>query len=159
MNDSLHADIITMIRHYGHGSAHCHLVLYAEYRLDLARQLADETGLVFRDFRREVLSEYGKQAHEQPLSLLDQAVIEQGDRAGAVIANAEALLATRPEQERRAWLAAIVDQPFAYPLLMPLALFGKETPPAHPRVIDLRERPLPEQSLINRLALSESMAN
>ncbi len=152
--DKLHADIATIIDAPAPGAARCQLVLYAEYRLDLARQLADETGLAFRDFRREVLSGQGKRAHEQPLTLLDQDLSAHGRLTGTVIANVEALLATRPVDERRHWFADVLDRRFDYPLLLPLTLFADEAPTDHPGVIDLRERALPPQSLISRLALS-----
>ncbi len=150
--------VLDALRHSAVDGERCHLVLFAAYRPDLAREMAVATGLHYFDFRREVMSGYGKMAHAQPLHLLDEALYEQSLDHGCLLMNTEALLATRPEQERRAWLESVLNQVYRNPLVLPLALFGDEAPVGHARVIDLREQAMPEQSLVSRLAHTDMAA-
>ncbi len=150
--------VLDALRHEAVDGGRCHLVLFAAYRPDLVREMAVDAGLGHFDFRREVMSGYGKMAHAQPLHLLDEALREQSQDEGCVLMNAEALLATRPERERREWLESVLERVYRHPLVLPLALFGDEAPFGHARVIDLREQAMPEQSLINRLAHTDVAA-
>ncbi len=150
--------VLDALRHRSVDGERCHLVLFAAYRPDLAREMATDSGQRYFDFRREVMSAHGKMAHAQPLRLLDQALYEQSLDSGCVLMNAEALLATRPERERRAWLADVLERRYRNPLIVPLTLFGDEALAGHGRVIDLREKVMPEQSLISRLAHADMAA-
>ena len=129
------------------------LALLADYRPDLARQMAHALGLGFVDCRQAWLSALGWQAHTLGLETLTERLREAMDAEGRglVALNSEALLATKPAAERRAWLAGLPARTWPAPLVLPLTVYADEAPEVA-GVCDLRGMALPEQSFLNRLA-------
>ena len=122
-----------------------YVVSMSEYRPTLIHVVANECGLVLRDFRAEILKPKGWEASTTPLSELDDYI----GNGGGMIMNAEALLATKNSGERAAWLERFVmsDGPLA---MVPLVVFSDDIAPG-PRSVILDSAALPEETLLSRL--------
>ncbi|MCA0405863.1 MAG: hypothetical protein LCH39_06910 [Proteobacteria bacterium] len=143
-----HQKFIDSVVQRGPGS---YLVDFPAYRPDLVGVLAQKAGCMLLDFRARDLAPLGFEAHKLPLGALDAAAEMPESETGIVIQNAEALLATKPATERRAWLAAFLAIPRKTLAVIPLALFGREVAD-HPRVIRFEPGELPADSFLSQLA-------
>jgi hypothetical protein len=128
-----------------------YIVTFPAYRPDLAEELARATGFAFVDFRKDRMAPLGLQAHTLDLTAIDAHAASAANRTGIVLHNAEALLATRAPDVRRAWLAAFVAAPRNDLAILPLALFGADIG-EHPRVVRLAPQDLPEETMLRQLA-------
>lgn len=128
------------------------LLQLPEYRPDLAHRLAHSLDLTFFDYRVEVMSELGWNAHSLSLDDLDKTLIERATAGGLVAQNVEALLATKSVESRTEWLQRFVDRPWPHLVLVPLCVFAHEAPRAHSHCYECAADMLPAQSFIGRLA-------
>ncbi|HRK18863.1 MAG TPA: hypothetical protein PK970_07895 [Hyphomicrobiaceae bacterium] len=130
------------------------LVAFPQYRPTLVRAMAEAFDLAFVDFRAERLSALGSRAPQLELGALSEAIMEANAcyGRGVVLHNVEALLASKPEAERRAWLASVVAAGWGFPVVVPVALYQPEMPAAVDRVCRLDPEHIPEESLLMRLA-------
>lgn len=126
-------------------------VAFPAYRPDLVSALAAALDCAHVDFRKEVLSPHGFAAHTLPLSEIERCAQERAAGRGIVLANAEALLAAKPEDDRRAFLAAFLASPRKDIVLLPLALYGALAA-GNPRLVTLDEAALPPETLLSQLA-------
>ena len=100
-------------------------VVFPQYRPDLTELLSTKLGFSYKDFRHDVLKPLGWSAGEAPLTLLDKAIMCAGDGSpGLVLANIEALLSAKPEEERRRWLASMSFLSPPRSVVLPLTLYG-----------------------------------
>jgi len=114
--------ILEKVRQYP--AAAC-FVVFPRYRPDLTQLLSTVLGFAYNDFRHDVLRPLGWSAGEAPLTLLDEAIMSVDDGLpGLVLANAEALLSAKTEEERRRWLASasLLSPPRS--VVLPLTLYG-----------------------------------
>ena len=128
------------------------LALMPEYRPDLARSIAHRFDLDFFDYRQEVMMPLGWGAGELTLESLDQTLQARTSEKGIVAFNVEALLATKPETERRQWLNDFSQVTWEKLVILPLALYTDEAPNDLLRRCDLRNAEIPEQGIVSRLA-------
>lgn len=126
-------------------------VAFPAYRPDLVSALAVALGCAHVDFRKEVLGPHGFAAHTLPLTEIEHCAQSRAAGRGIVLANAEALLAAKPEDERCAFLAAFLTRPRRHVALLPLALYGALAA-GHPRLVTLDEADLPAETLLSQLA-------
>jgi hypothetical protein len=127
------------------------LLVFPEYRPDLAKTVAQRLALRFYDFRAEDMAPKGVRASETGLYELDSVMTRLAAEGGAVVFNVEALLGTKGTVERVAWIERFVRTDWVNPLLVPMTLFAQDVAAATDRVLHLREEELPSQSLVSRL--------
>lgn len=130
------------------------LVALPQYRPTLVRAMAEALGLAYIDFRAERLTGLGPEAPRLPVAALTSAITDaltQHGR-GVVLHNAEALLASKPDGERRAWLASVMSTDWKSPVVVPIALYQSDMPCVIERICHLDPGRLPEESLLMRLA-------
>ncbi len=128
-----------------------YLLAMPEYRPELVREAVERYGFVGRDFRRERLMPRGWEAAATPLSELEDFIAEAVVPPGAVIANAEALLATKAATERRRWFRRFLGRERPAAVVVPIVLFGDELPPDPLRVVRIGAGTLPADTLLMRL--------
>ncbi len=122
-----------------------YVISMSDYRPTLIQVVAQECGLVLRDFRAEVLKPKGWEASATSLSELDDYIAN----GGGMIMNAEALLSTKSREERTAWLARFVSSAHLL-AVVPLVVFSDDAATG-PRTVVLDSAVLPEESLLTRL--------
>jgi len=127
------------------------VVVFPSYRPDLVEDLARALGTAFVDFRRSRLAAHGMAAHRLSLEEIERCASDCANERGIVLHNAEALLAARSQDERRAWLAMFLARPRQGIVVLPLALFGDEVPD-HARVVRLSSEEVPAESLLRQLS-------
>jgi hypothetical protein len=131
----------------------CFVVVFPEYRPDLVEQMARSIKLAHVDFRRERMAPLGWNAAELPLEALDDAGLSaMSNGSGVVLQNAEALLATQPADDRRAWFARALDRSWPAQLVLPVTLFSADLPADREQVAVLPRGSLPEEKILSRLA-------
>lgn len=127
------------------------LVIMPEYRPDLSKALAYNLDLGFFDVRAQLLTPLGWNAHAYTLPALDAEIGSRTKDQGLLLHNMEALLATKAEHERRAWLWNTIENDWPSPVMIVLAVFGHEAPADHPRVHAVARAAMPEQTTVGRL--------
>jgi len=127
-------------------------VKFPSYRTDLAKQLAEELGLRFYDFREEYMLGFGSAAADIPLAALQYQIERVADRAPVLVHNAESLLSTIGDRQRRVWLGKFLKAKFANWVLLPVYLFGELVDETMGQVVEIDAEGLPSQGLISRLA-------
>ncbi len=151
-------DVIKAVydEHRGQGAIQ---VLFPEYRPDLARAVAHSLGLGFYDYRKEKMLSEGWNAGNITLDEMTEtllAVSADTGENGLVIYNIEALLATKPEEQRQRWLADCLDQSrinWPKPVVLPLSIYHSDTIDRNPRVCNLEFDEFPKESFLMRLAM------
>lgn len=133
------------------GGAGGYVVIFPTYRPDLVEELAIALGYDYIDFRKERMAPLGMQAHALDLAAIEDCAGEHSRAPGVVLHNVEALLATRPADVRRAYIAAFVATPRNTKAILPLALFGTDASD-HAQVIRLDMQALPEETMLRQLA-------
>lgn len=141
-------DVLETISVQGAGS---YIVVFPAYRPDLVEDLALTLGCAFVDFRRERLAPLGPEAHRLSLEAINACAAERANDRGVVLQNAEALLAAKSSEDRRAWLADFTHTPRSGIVILPLAIFGEDAP-QDGRVIRLAQDGLPQESLLRQLS-------
>lgn len=136
-----------------HQSGQCFLILLPEYRPDLARSVASNFNLDFYDYRVDKMAPLGDQATTLTLENLTETLHEKTRQKGIVSFNIEALMAAKSEDQRIRWFNNALQASWPHNLLIPLVIFHQDAPAGHSRVSDLLSVTLPEQNLINRLAM------
>ena len=131
-----------------HGAAG-YIADFPSYRPDLVEELAPALGFTYVDFRATRLAPLRLEAHRLGLDAIE-AAIDGVEGAGVVVHNAEALLAAKGETERRAFLAAFLTRARERPAILPMTLFGRETPDS-PRHVTFLPGELPEETLLSQL--------
>ncbi|RMG38913.1 MAG: hypothetical protein D6720_00240 [Gammaproteobacteria bacterium] len=129
----------------------CLVVDIPVYRPDLARQLAAEAGLVFRDFRAEYLKLVGSAAEHVSIEAMDAWLVDCVAEAPTLFHNAEALLACHPPERRAEWFGSLGERTWPNRLVVPLYLFGSEIDGGQIASVALDYQALPEQGLVSRL--------
>ncbi len=129
-----------------------YLAAFPEYRPDLVKNMAHHLRLEYFDFRAAVMAVAGTEAAHMDLDALERSMGTHAGKRGVVVMNAEALLATKPEQERKRWLHSVTALEFPHPVIIPLSVFPEDVDPQDPRFFRIDPGALPEQSLIGRLA-------
>lgn len=127
------------------------LVLFSDYRPELAHGIARALGCAVADFRKEVMAPKGWQAGQLPLADIDAYVAEKSAAGGVVVQNVEALLSTKSEAERSLWLAEFLTRDWPAPVLLPLFLFASAAPEGASRVVAVSAAETPEETLMMRL--------
>ena len=122
------------------------IVLLPRFNPELMTRLADHVGLAFFDYQAEVMAEFGPEATSITLEQLTERLRSRAEEGGIVSHNVEALLCTKPEPERRAWLQAFLDIDWPNPILLPIAIFQADVPSEHGKVCDLELHKVPRQT-------------
>jgi hypothetical protein len=136
-----------------HPSGRCLLVLMPEYRPDLVHSLASSFNLDFYDYRMDKMAPLGQEAGALSLDELSETLHEKTRQKATLAFNVEALMATKSEQQRVHWLSSALETQWPNTLLIPLVIFQQDAPAGHSQILDLLTVTLPEQNLINRLAM------
>jgi hypothetical protein len=136
-----------------HPSEQCFLVFMPEYRPDLVQSLAGQFNLEFYDYRKDKMAPLGPAAGTLSLDELTATLRKKTQEKGVVAFNVEALMATKSEEQRIDWLSSILEISWPNTLLIPLVIFHQDAPGDHSRISNLLSTTLPEQNLINRLAM------
>ena len=125
------------------------------YRPDLSQAMAHRLNLAFLDFRAACMAEHGWNAARLPLERIeDAAAAASAGFDGVVIHNGEALLAAKPEAERRSWLAVHCARSDGPAAVLPMSVFVADLPAASTRVVRIDPVDLPAEVLILRMATS-----
>jgi len=130
-----------------------YILLMPQYRPDIGRSIAQHFELRFYDYRQEVMLPLGWDAANISLDELDDRLFQEAMEKPLLAFNVEALMTTKPEEQRRQWLYEFIHKPWSNKILLPLAIHQSDAPDSSTNVCDLQNTPLPEQNLINRLAL------
>ena len=130
-----------------------YIVNFPEYRPDLFLFMARSLGLIHFDFRTEVMSAYGWDAHQLTIEELDGRLLQEADKGNLMISNVEALLATKETEERQKWLQDYLSRQWSKTVVLPLCLYCHEVPEFSSHVYSFENKDLPEQSFINRLLM------
>lgn len=139
-----------MINTSGNGA---YVVNFPEYRPDLFRFMARSLGLMFFDFRTEVMSPFGWDAHRLTINELDERLLQEVNKRELMICNVESLLATKETDIRVNWLTSYLSRQWPKTIVLPLCLYGHEVPESSPNVYSFENADLPEQSFVNRLLM------
>lgn len=134
-------------------SSAAYIVNFPEYRPDLFLFMARSLELIHFDFRTEVMSPYGWDAHQLSIQELDLRLLREADKGNLMICNVEALLATKEIDERKNWLQDYLSRQWPKTIVLPLCLYGHEAPESSPNVYSFENQDLPEQSFVNRLLM------
>ncbi len=134
-------------------SEKCFLVLMPEYRPDLVKSIASHFDLGFYDYRQDKMAPLGQAAGTLTLEELTETLQKKTREKGIVAFNVEALMATKSEEQRTAWLSDVLKISWPHTLLIPLVIFHQDAPMGHGCISDLLSVTLPEQNLVNRLAM------
>ena len=134
-------------------SEKCFFVFMPEYRPDLVKSIAHSFDLEFYDYRQDKMAPLGQAAGTLTLEELTETLQKKTQKRGVVAFNVEALMATKTEQQRIEWLGSMCNLSWPHTLLIPLVIFHQDAPGSHHCVSDLLSITLPEQNLINRLAM------
>lgn len=110
------------------GKKNGRIVLLPQYNPELIEEMAQQTGLEFFDFQREVMSGYGRNADSIELDVLDKSLQSRAEQGGIVSHNVEALLCVKSKQERCAWLQAFLDADWPNPILLPISIYQPDVP-------------------------------
>jgi len=129
------------------------IVLLSEYRPDIAQMIAHHLKLKFYDYREKELLPLGWGAAEVTLDQLDEALFNASSQGPILAFNIEALLALKTENERREWLVRFLQHSWPNQIVIPITIHLNDIPNRNQQVCDLLSTVLPEQNLINRLAL------
>ena len=129
-----------------------YIILMPEYRPDLARMIANHFGINFYDYRKKEMLPLGWRAIDITLNQLNNSLTKESCHDPMLAFNVEALLAIRPENERREWFSNIIMHPWPNRILLPITIHLNEVPDSDQQTCNLLTAPLPEQTLINRLA-------
>ena len=127
------------------------MLTFPAYRPDLARGVAHRLDLNFYDYRAEEMIKRGFETGKLTLDALNHSLRGLATNAGTVVFNVEALLATKPPEERRAWLQGFVRSDWPNLLVLPLTLFVDETHDITSRILRFRSEDLPPQGVVSRL--------
>ncbi|MEN8176771.1 MAG: hypothetical protein ABFS23_13480, partial [Pseudomonadota bacterium] len=133
-----------------------YVVVFPQYRPDLARELAHHLQLDFFNLREEVMRPRGQEAVAMSLAELDDIVTTRAASGGFVLFNVESLLAVKSETEAKAWLDIFITHDWPQPVVLPVTLFDDLVPDPHRRCCRLAAEDLPEQNLISRFLTQES---
>ncbi len=134
-------------------SGKCFFVFMPEYRPDLVKSIANSFNLEFYDYRLDKMAPLGQAAGTLTLEELTRTLQKKTQDKGIVAFNIEALLATKSEERRVEWLSCVLKTSWPHTLVIPLVIFHQDAPKEHHRISDLLSKTLPEQNLINRLAM------
>ncbi|MCU7838927.1 MAG: hypothetical protein KZQ94_06070 [Candidatus Thiodiazotropha sp. (ex Troendleina suluensis)] len=134
-----------------HGCQGTFIILMPEYRPDVARGIANHLGFEFFDYRQEIMLEFAREAHRLTLDQLSKTLAEKSEQSALIAFNVEALLAAKPENERKHWLLNCLQIAKENPVVIPLAIYIDELPIGDSRILDLRHSKLDEQTLVSRL--------
>ncbi len=134
-----------------HGRRGGFLLSLPDYRPELIDVVAGRLGLDLCDFRAEVMAPLAWRASALPLRALDRTIEERCHGRGLILHNAEALLATKPAADRRAWFDAHLARPGPGAALVPLVLFADDVVNAGDRLIAFGADQLPDPTLLIRL--------
>ena len=133
------------------GNAGGLIVALPTYRPDLAKAIAYRLEMRFFDFREEVMSRHGAAAGAIPLVALDHCLHGLASAGGAAVFNVDALLSTKTEDERKAWLERFVRTQWPTLILLPLTLFADDARTLTDRVFVPDGDELPQQGIVSRL--------
>lgn len=130
------------------------LLLMSEYRPDICRGIAFHNEYRFYDYREEVMKERKFEAASITLEELWQ-TLEQESLASPLLAfNVEALLAVKPENDRKSWLQKFMRNDWKNKVILPLVLFHEDAPKdLTEQIIDCRDDFFEPQSFLSRLAM------
>jgi len=129
-----------------------YFVCFPQYRPDLVMSMAHYCGLELLDFRAEYLAPLGWDAAGVPLDTLDEAITEHiTGNTGLVLQNTEALLAAVTPEIRQSWAAGFLERDLTVPVIIPIAVFSQDLPPASKRIEFLDPLHIPEEGLLMRL--------
>lgn len=124
------------------------------YRPDVVQDAANRLGLDLVDFRARYMAPLKWDASKLTIEDLNAAV--EALLAGSkpvMLHNVEALLALKPAEVRKQWLADVLSRPLAGALVLPLFLYAAERPKlADDRCLVLDAAELPSESLLDRLS-------
>jgi len=113
------------------------IVLFPGYRPELCAEMAQHLGLELYDYQKEAMAPLGVKADSINFFDLNNTLREKAGTGGIVSHNVEALLSTKPELERRAWLRAFLDTDWPNPIVLPITVFQNDAPAEHPQVCDI----------------------
>ncbi len=130
-----------------------YILLMPQYRPDIGRLLAQHFELRFYDFRKEEMQPLGWDATTLSLEDLDACLLRESLQNPLLAFNVEALITTKPDAQRREWLHEFIHKPWPHKIVLPLSVHQRDAPDIGINVCDLQAVTLPEQNLINRLAL------
>jgi len=134
-------------------AAGAYIVNFPEYRPDLFLFMARSLGLTYFDFRTEVMSPYGWDAHQLTIEELDERLLQETGKGNIMVCNVEALLATKETDERKKWLQDFLSRQWPKTIVLPLCLYSHEVPESLANVYTFENEDLPEQSFVNRLLM------
>lgn len=135
-----------------HGRRGGFIAKLTRYHPTLVAEMAQALGLAHVDFRAARLKPLGWEAPRLPLTAIDEAIADGIVPSGLVLQNAEALLASKPAEERRAFLARFIDTPRDLPVVIPIAAHASDIPAPCSRVVEIDADEVPAESLLLRLA-------
>lgn len=136
--------------HRHHGTL---ALCFPDYRPDLVQDAARRLRLDLVDFRARYMAPLKWDAAKLTLDDLDAAIDEltSGGRA-VMLHNVEALLALKPAEMRRQWLADVLSRTRPGTLVLPLFLYAHERPKqAEQKCLVLDTVELPAESFVDRL--------
>ena len=127
------------------------IILLAEYRPDIAKMIADHLQFEFYDYREKEMLPLGWDAGDIKLDQLDACLTEKSSISPIIAFNIEALLALKPEIERREWFTRFIEHPWPDKIVLPVTIYIDDVLESSQDTCNLLTMTLPEQSLINRL--------
>lgn len=139
-----------LIDTHGKGS---YIVNFPEYRPDLFRFMAHSLDMNFFDYRTEVMSPLGWDAHRLAVDEVDERLMQEAIKGELIACNIESLLAAKEADVRANWLASYLSRQWPKTIVLPLCLYCHDVPISSPNVYSFESNDLPEQSLVNRLLM------
>lgn len=139
-----------LIDTHGKGS---YIVNFPEYRPDLFRFMAHSLDMNFFDYRTEVMSPLGWDAHQITIDELDARLLQEVIKGKLMICNIESLLAAKEPELRESWLEDYLSRQWSNTIVLPLCLYSHEVQAFNQKVLTYENNKLPEQSLVNRLLM------
>jgi hemerythrin-like domain-containing protein len=134
-------------QHYQHNDQkHGTIVLLPAYRPDAIALIAERLDFALFDFQEQVMSDYGVDADQIGLEILDQALGEYCQHCstpGVLAHNIEALLCVKTADERQQWFEAFMQQSWDKPLWIPVTLYQADVNADNPQVCDLELTRIP----------------
>lgn len=122
-----------------------------DYRPDIIEKLSELLGLRFVDFRIEKLSPLKWGAGKMSLDELTSTLENYSQEENCIVLNIEALLATKPLEERQNWYDTFLSLEFSSKLIVVMTLFSDEIKAKGNRHLKFAREDLPEQTILRRL--------
>lgn len=127
------------------------LLLLPEYRPDIISRLSAVLQVPIFDFRASVMAARSWDAHTITLDELQSSLLGQAEASPLIAFNIDALLATKSQAQRLAWVDTFLATSFRNRVIVALTIYADEVSADSTRILRIQSGELPEQGILHRM--------